>query len=174
MLTPLTAPFELVDAPAEDLDAVFRQYSKYVAAIALRLLGRDDEIDDVVQEVFLAGTSGLRKLRESGAIKGWLATVTVRSVRRKLRGRRLRAMFGFEVTQDYAHVVADASQDQVLLIKRAYRVLDALPVDQKIAWMLRHVEGEQLPDVASICGCSLATVKRRIAAAQAALDKELQ
>ena len=174
MLTPLTAPFELVETPAEDLDGVFRRYSGYVAAIALRLLGRDDEIEDVVQEVFLAGTSGLCHLREPGAIKGWLATVTVRIVRRKLRGRRLRAMFGFEVTPDYAHVVADASQDHVLLIKRAYRVLDALPVDLKIAWMLRHVEGEQLPDVARICGCSLATAKRRIAAAQAALDEELR
>lgn len=171
--TPLTSPIDLVDAPL-DLDEVFRQYSGYVAAIALRLLGRDHEIDDIVQEVFLAGTSGLRRLREPAALKGWLATVTVRSVRRKLRGRRLRAIFGYEVAPDYAHVVASASQDQALMIKRAYRVLDRLPVDHKIAWMLRHVEGEPLAEVASICGCSLATAKRRIAAAQATLDKELQ
>jgi RNA polymerase sigma-70 factor (ECF subfamily) len=44
-------------------------------------------------------------------------------------------------------------------------VLDELPAKERIAWVLRHLEGEQLEDVARIVGCSLATVKRRIAAA---------
>lgn len=160
-------------APADDLGAVFRQYSGYVAAIAYRLLGRDSEIDDVVQEVFLVATRSLRKLREPAAIKGWLATVTVRIVRRKLRGRRVRAFLGFEIEPDYAELVVNATQDQAVLITRAYRVLDQLPVDAKIAWMLRHAEGEPLESVAALCGCSLATAKRRIAAAQSALGKEL-
>jgi RNA polymerase sigma-70 factor (ECF subfamily) len=163
-------------APADDLGAVFRQYSGYVAAVAFRLLGRDAEIDDVVQEVFLAATRSLRNLREPAAIKGWLATVTVRVVRRKLRRRRVRAFFGAHpegCSPDYSEVVVAASQDKALLITRAYQILDQLPVDEKIAWMLRHAEGEPLESVASICGCSLATVKRRIAAAQAALGEEL-
>jgi RNA polymerase sigma-70 factor (ECF subfamily) len=33
--------------------------------------------------------------------------------------------------------------------------------------MLRHVEGYRLEEVADACGCSLATVKRRIANADA-------
>lgn len=160
-------------APADDLGAVFRQYSGYVAAVAFRLLGRDHEIDDVVQEVFLAATRSLRSLREPAAIKGWLATVTVRVVRRKLRGRRFRAFFGADAAPDYSEVVVAASQDKALLITRAYRILDQLPIDAKIAWMLRHAEGEPLESVATICGCSLATVKRRIAVAQAALGEEL-
>ena len=173
-MPPTATQLDLASAclvPADDLDAVFRQYSGYVAAIAFRLLGRDHEIDDVVQEVFLAATRSLRKLREPAAVKGWLATVTVRVVRRKLRGRRVRAFFGAEVEPDYSSVVVAASQDKALLITRAYQILDRLPIDEKIAWMLRHAEGEPLESVATICGCSLATVKRRIAAAQAALGE---
>jgi RNA polymerase sigma-70 factor (ECF subfamily) len=160
-------------APAGDLDTVFRQYSGYVAAIAFRLLGRDNEIDDVVQEVFLAATRSLRTLRDPGAIKGWLATVTVRIVRRKLRGRRLRAFLGADDTPDYSQVVVAASQGDAVVIARAYQILDRLPVDEKIAWMLRHAEEQPLEIVAATCRCSLATAKRRIAAAQAALAKEL-
>src|SRR5262249_53555578 len=126
------------------LGAVFRQYSGYVAAIAFRLLGRDHEIDDVVQEVFLVATRSLKTLREPAAIKGWLATVTVRIVRRKLRGRRVRALFGLDAETDYAKLVVAASQDNALLIARAYRILDRLPVYEKIAWILRHAEGEPL------------------------------
>jgi RNA polymerase sigma-70 factor (ECF subfamily) len=159
--------------PTDELDAVFRDYSRYVASIALRLLGRDEDVDDVVQEVFVVAMHGLRALREPGAIRGWLATVTVRIVRRKLRRRRLCAFVGLEAAPDYSALVVAASQPDALLIVRAYRVLDRLPVGEKIAWTLRHVEGEQLESVATICGCSLATAKRRIARAQAALDLEV-
>jgi RNA polymerase sigma-70 factor (ECF subfamily) len=43
--------------------------------------------------------------------------------------------------------------------------LRGLPAHQRIAWMLQHVEGEPLESVAAACNCSLATVKRWIAAA---------
>jgi RNA polymerase sigma-70 factor (ECF subfamily) len=173
---PVATQLELAacaQAPADDLGAVFRQYSGYVAATAFRLLGRDDEIDDVIQEVFLAATRSLRTLRDPGAIKGWLATVAVRVIRRKLRGRRLRAFFGAGVEPDYSQAVVAGNQDDALVIARAYQVLDRIPVDEKIAWMLRYAEEQPLEVVATTCGCSLATAKRRIAAAQAALAKEL-
>lgn len=46
--------------PSLELREVFRTHSAYVATLAFRLLGRDDEIDDMVQEVFLSALSGLR------------------------------------------------------------------------------------------------------------------
>ena len=112
---------------ADELETVFRSYSRYVASIALRLLGRDDEVDDVVQEVFVIAMRGLRQLREPEAIRGWLATVAVRIARRKLRRRRLRAFVGLDASPDYAQLAVAAGQHQALLIVRAYRVLDQLP-----------------------------------------------
>jgi RNA polymerase sigma-70 factor (ECF subfamily) len=44
-----------------------------------------------------------------------------------------------------------------------------LPTAERIAWSLRTIEGLTLPAVAAACGCSLATAKRRIAAARAAI-----
>jgi RNA polymerase sigma-70 factor (ECF subfamily) len=46
-------------------------------------------------------------------------------------------------------------------------VLAKLPTEQQIAWTLRHIQGEELEQVARACDCSLATVKRRIDAAEA-------
>src|SRR6185503_13329347 len=163
----------LEEPVTSDLESVFRAYSRYVASIALRLLGSDDEVDDVVQEVFVVAMRGLRGLREPGAVRGWLATVAVRIARKKLRRRRLRAFVGLDAAPDYTQLVVAAGQDKAVLIVRAYRVLDRMPVDDRIAWMLRNVEGESLDSVAAICGCSLATVKRRIARAQAELDLEV-
>ncbi len=39
--------------------------------------------------------------------------------------------------------------------------------------MLRRVEGLELTEVASVCNCSLATVKRRLAEAEAAVRRHV-
>src|SRR6476660_7855481 len=85
------APPQADEAPRSELDLerAFRLYASYVAAVALRLLGRNDEVDDVIQEVFLNAIKGLGQLHDPEAIRGWLATVTVRVASRQLARRRL-------------------------------------------------------------------------------------
>lgn len=157
--------------PTGSLDLLFRSYSGYVAAIALRLLGRDDEVDDVVQDVFLGAYKGIAQLRDAAAVKGWLATVTVRIARRKLRMRKVKSFLRLDDDPQYENIPAPgATAEQRVLLKRVYAILDELPVNERLAWTLRHVEREQLEDVARLCDCSLATAKRRIFAAQAAID----
>ncbi len=72
------------------LEDVFRNHSQYVAAIGIRLLGRDNDIDDFLQDVFIEAADGLKELREPNAVRGWLATLAVRKARRIIRKRMLR------------------------------------------------------------------------------------
>src|SRR6185295_5438322 len=145
-----------------DLDSMFRAYSPYVAAIAWRLLARDDEIEDVVQEVFLRAVSGLREMRAPEAIKGWLAVVTVRVARRRLRARKVRTFFGSAI--DYESLPSkDASAHDLAVLGEVHAALASVPVNKRIAWLLRYGAGESLDQIAASCGCSLATAKRWIA-----------
>jgi RNA polymerase sigma-70 factor (ECF subfamily) len=155
------------------LDEAVRRYSAYVATIAFRLLGRQDEVDDVVQEVFLGALKGLSALRDDGALRSWLATVTVRTARRRLRQRRWYSFVGLDDAPDYRETVAapGASPEELATLARVYELLDTLPVDERVAWALRHIHGDGLEAVAETCGCSLATVKRRIQAAQSAIER---
>jgi RNA polymerase sigma-70 factor (ECF subfamily) len=66
------------------------------------------------------------------------------------------------------------SPERRALLSRVYQVLDGMDVDQRLAWSLRYVEGEKLEQVAEHCGCSLATAKRRISAAHARIQAELE
>jgi RNA polymerase sigma-70 factor (ECF subfamily) len=76
---------------------------------------------------------------------------------------------------DYERLAAPgAAPDERALLQKVYQLLDAQPVRERLAWCLRHVEGEPLERVAELCGCSLATAKRRIAAVQARLDRALE
>jgi RNA polymerase sigma-70 factor (ECF subfamily) len=111
-------------------------------------------------------------VRDPAAIRGWLARVTVRVARQRLRKRRVRVFLGLDEPVVYDTVVdQSASAEQRALVARVYSILDRLPANQRIAWSLRHIEGEPLENVASLSGCSLATAKRRISAAAEKLEE---
>lgn len=170
MLESASPKLRVLPPPVPDpVDTLFRSHSRYVAAIALRLLGREDEVDDVVQEVFMAALGRLAGLREPEALRGWLATITVRTVLGRLRRRRVRALLWLDHAPDYTEISRSANPEEAALVAQVYRLLDQIPVQERLAWTLRRVQGESLERVAELCGCSLATVKRRIAAAQSRL-----
>jgi RNA polymerase sigma-70 factor (ECF subfamily) len=155
-------------------DALFRRYAPFVAGVAARLLGRDDhEVDDVVQDVFWIASRRLASIYNLEAARPWLVTVTIRIVRRRLRRRSWRRLWHAE--PDVVDLPAPgATPEELALLARMYRVLDTLPTEDRLAWLLRHVQGERLADVALACECSLATAKRRIAEVQEVLQGVLE
>jgi RNA polymerase sigma-70 factor (ECF subfamily) len=173
----LIAPERVGDVPDSlplTFEAVFRAHAGFVGRIALRVLGRPDEVDDLVQDVFVNVLDRLGDLREPGAVRGWLAVITARMARRRLRGRRMRIWLGVGGDYDYSQLAdGAASPEDRVLLAQLYAALDRLPVRHRLAWTLRHVEELELDDVASACNCSRATAKRWIAAAGAALRTEV-
>ena len=155
----------LASAPL-DFDSLFERYAGYVARVAARMLGRDDaDVDGVVQEVFFTTLPRLDRIHSEEAARPWLMVVTVRTVHRVLRRRKWRRLFLGESSA--AEIPATGvTPEQSALLARIYRTLDEIESKNRIAWILRYVEGERLEDVADACRCSLATAKRRIATAQ--------
>jgi RNA polymerase sigma-70 factor (ECF subfamily) len=153
------------------LDGAYRRYGRYVAAVVLRLGGGTAELEDLVQDVFVEAARGIRGLQQPEAVKGWLATIAVRVVRRRLRFRRLRRFLGISEAAGFAPAVdAAASPIDKLLLRTVYQILEDVPVEARLAFTLHHIEGEKLETVARLCGCSLATAKRRIAGARAIIE----
>jgi RNA polymerase sigma-70 factor (ECF subfamily) len=156
------------------LDDVYRRYGRYVGAVVLRLGGRRAEVDDLVQDVFVEAARGIRRLRDAAAVKGWLATIAVRVVRRRLRWRRLRRFLGLDAGADYGGLVDPAASPvDKLLLRSVYGVLDELPVADRLAFTLHCLEGEKVERIAELCGCSPATAKRRIARAQREIEERI-
>jgi RNA polymerase sigma-70 factor (ECF subfamily) len=157
-----------------DFDSVFRRYSPYVASIGIRLLGRDDEVDDLVQDVFLEAHRGLRGVRDAERIKGWLARICVRRAVRRLRQRRIRAYLNLDtLSHDRELVSAEASPDTRAEVTRLYRKMERLPALTRAVWVLRYLEGEGLDQIASICACSKSTVQRRLREAEGKVSELL-
>jgi RNA polymerase sigma-70 factor (ECF subfamily) len=138
--------------------------------MVIRLLGSRIEAEDVIQDTFTIALDRLGSLRQPDAVRAWFAQIAVSQVRRRLRRAKLLASLGLRDrtgTVDLESISArEADAETRSELAAVGRVLALLPTDERLAWMLRHVEGEPLERIARMCGCSLATVKRRIAAAE--------
>jgi RNA polymerase sigma-70 factor (ECF subfamily) len=147
---------------------LFDRCEAQVNRIVWRVLGADEAHDDVVQEVFVALLRGLARVRDPEAIPGWVAVVTVNTVRSEIRRRRIRRLWMRSEPEaiDLAEVPAQSHEARELL-RRTYAVLAKLPADERIAFGLRFIDEMPLTEVAAACDCSLATIKRRLQAAQA-------
>jgi len=154
-------------------EMLYRRHAAYLLAIASRLIGNRGDGEEVVQDTFVTAFEQLRTLREPAALRGWLAQIAVSLVRRRLRRGRLMRVLGLDRGADDATLCALAAPgtnpDQRAELALVDRALSNVAANVRIAWMLRQVEGLELAEVASACGCSLATAKRRIAAADSAV-----
>jgi RNA polymerase sigma-70 factor (ECF subfamily) len=56
-------------------------------------------------------------------------------------------------------------------VRRLYRALDRLDAGSRVLFVLRHVEAFELTELARAEGCSLATVKRRLARAEQRFER---
>jgi RNA polymerase sigma-70 factor (ECF subfamily) len=158
-------------------EVLYRRHASYLLGLAARLVGNRGDAEEIVQETFLSGFERLHTLREPEALRGWLAQIAVNLIRHRLRRTRLMRLLGLDRGADDATLEAlaapgmnpEVSAELALLD----RVLHRLRADLRIAWMLRHVDGLELTEVASACRCSLATAKRRIAEADVAVRRHV-
>jgi RNA polymerase sigma-70 factor (ECF subfamily) len=159
------------------LQLLYRRHVGSVSQRVTRLLARSAEAEDVVQDAFVAAFRDLRKLSDAARFGPWLMRIAVNQAQRRFRRRRLLARLGFDTGVDDAQLamVADphAPPDVRAELSRLDDRLAGLPIALRLAWMLRHVEGCGLEEVAEQCACSLATAKRRIQQASDGLRADL-
>jgi RNA polymerase sigma-70 factor, ECF subfamily len=156
-------------------DVLYRRHVRYLLAITSRLLANRSEGEEVVQDTFVMAFEKLATLRNAAALRSWLARIAVSLVQRWLRRDRLLRFLGLDRGLEDAGLEALAAPsllpDDRAELALADRVLRQLPSKRRVAWMLRRVEGLPLAEVATLCDCSLATVKRQIGAADAEMAR---
>jgi RNA polymerase sigma-70 factor (ECF subfamily) len=171
----LVAAVRSGDRAAEE--QLYRAHAPAVLSLATRLLRSHDEAMDVLQDTFVTAFEDIAQLREPAAFRAWLHRIAVRLVHRRFRRRKLLGLLGLDRRGEEISLESLADEAASPDARIELRWLDAalLRVDERsrVAWMLRHIEGLALDEVASACECSLATAKRRISAAEAAVEDHL-
>jgi RNA polymerase sigma-70 factor (ECF subfamily) len=155
-------------------EALFRRYARMVYGLVYRLIGRDDEIDDLVQECFLQALAYLGRLSEPQAFGAWLTSLVVRTTHKVLRRRALATRLGLRRRDDPIDVESlvskSAPADVLAELHAVYQVIDQLPARTRVALVLRRVEGMSQDEVAAAMGVSVSTAKRLLVEAELRLE----
>jgi RNA polymerase sigma-70 factor (ECF subfamily) len=171
MLTPL----KFIGDDAELFEALRSRHPGAVAAFydrhaghvhrALRsALGPDPDLPDLLQEVFLRALDSLAELDDFARVRSWLTTIAIFTARAQIRRRSRRNWLGLFSPQRTSVTQAEpASLEARSAVRQIYEVLDELPLNERMAFVLRFIQGMTLPEAADASRVSLATFKRRLA-----------
>jgi RNA polymerase sigma-70 factor (ECF subfamily) len=146
-------------------EQIIRRYETRVLTLAARLLGTRDDAADVAQEVFLRAFKYLHRLDLQKPFEPWLMRITVNACRDAARRRQRRRDTLVDIDAAVApdpspDPHADLTRKQERLMLQA--ALDSLPEKERLAILLRDVEGLSTAEVASILQSSETTVRSQV------------
>jgi len=155
---------------------VYDAHHAAVRAFAKRLLGDATSAEDLVHEVFVSLPQAIRKFRGDSALRTFLISIAVNHARHFVRAaqRRRRAMSAYGETTTHETSDPEHEARRKELADLLTRALDALPLDQRVAFVLCEVEERSSREVADIVGAPEATVRTRLFHAKKKLRQALE
>jgi RNA polymerase sigma-70 factor, ECF subfamily len=154
--------------------AAYQKHAPMVFRFLHRALGASGGAEDLTQEVFLQVFAKVRGLRNRDALRSFVFSVAIRTLKWELRRRRVRRLFqvsGFDRLPEPSVDALDAESRQG--VRRLYAILDRLSAHERTAFVLRHIEQLTLAEIADATRVSLATVKRRLGRATQVVSDEM-
>jgi RNA polymerase sigma-70 factor (ECF subfamily) len=148
-----------------DFDSVYRGHVHQVAAWVSRLGGRDEDVDDLVHEVFVIVHRKLDTFRGDAKLSTWIYRITLRVVQAHRRRARVRRWFGWAREREGAleHVADDAPGPAERLEAQqaselVHRALDGLTENHRAAFVMFELEGMSGEAIAEILNTKPGTV----------------
>lgn len=147
--------------------AFYYRYAPQVRRALRSTLGPDADLPDLLQEAFIRAIDGIGSLEDVEKLGSWITTIAVYTARAHLRLRTRRKWLSFFSPDDGgAREDAPQASEARCALREVYEILDTLPLNERMAFVLRVVDRMTLPCAAEACGVSLATLKRRLARAE--------
>lgn len=172
-----------VDRYAELVD----RYQRQTLKVAFSLLGNYDDARDASQDAFVRAYQALPRFKRRAKFSTWFYRIVVNACRdvqrRRARQPQVAARLG-EANPDVDEAClfvdvddpAASPSDRVANRELGHRltvVIEELPMKQRCAFVLHHVHGLPLAEVAEVMGCRVGTVKTHVFRATESLRMRL-
>ena len=155
-------------------EQIFHRFAPYVRRVVPRMGISAGDVDDVVQEVFVAVYRGLPGFAERSSEKTWVYGICIRicsNHRKRAYHRRERPM-AIVPEQGRARDPESALSDKSLLAALD-ATLDLLPESQRAAFVLHEIEELSVLEIAQAMGCPKFTVYARLRMARLKVRSEM-
>jgi RNA polymerase sigma-70 factor (ECF subfamily) len=139
------------------------QHSTDLFRLAAAMVG-PDEAADMVQDAFVSAWRQLPRLRDSDKFESWLRSILMNRCRNALRTRTRRPSLTV-LDPDGAAVANESSHEPMRELDSRWAIEDALAAlgpEERAVIVLFYLADMPLPEVASVLGLRLGTVKSRL------------
>ncbi len=159
------------------------KYQVMVINICMGFLHNRDEAKDLAQEVFIQAYLSIDKFREDASLSTWLYRITSNKALNHLRSNEKRkndrSINSLQTDNTYFDVVAGPETNSDFLMIEAERkrnlhmAIDALPENQKTAFVLSKYEDLSYKEIADVMELSVSSVESLLFRARKGLQKSL-
>ena len=156
----LTAVRSAKAGDAEAFAVVVRLHARPLFRTAVRIVGSEPAAEDVVQETLLRAYRAIGRFDESAELAPWLQRIAINAAIDELRRAQREAPLARRGPDgewaDLEPASAAPSPEREAASARlgaaAARALDRLSPDERTAFVLRHLEGRPIADIARALG----------------------
>jgi RNA polymerase sigma-70 factor (ECF subfamily) len=171
----------------ESFEDLFAQYEHRIFNLIYRMVGDHEEAVDLTSDTFVQALKALPQFRRQSQPYTWLYRIAVNLCKNHFRKKAHRARF-FAFSLDQSRTVEgeeefieieDTSQEPGQRLEagelqaEVEKAIAALPVDLRLAVILRDIQGLSYQEIAQALECTLEAVKSRLFRARAILRKQL-
>jgi len=145
------------------------EFGRYATA----LLGGDvDEAADALQEAFIKAYDSLASCRQPDKFKAWVFRIVTNQCHNARRRRRLHVRL--ETIANPASETADEGLDRGEIKKAVGAALEALTEEQRIAFVMKHIEGRSYAEMADLLNVGQDALKMRVHRARDEMKRRLE
>lgn len=146
------------------------RHQRAVYGIVSRMVSSRDDVDDLVQDVFVLAYKSLDRFRGNSAFSTWLHSIAVNTAIKHLRKMKIRQTTSVDDNEFLAESVlvsdpVDSPSEVALDSERKEAVrtaVETLPEKHRIVVMLRYYEDYSCEEISKIMNCSVGTVWSRL------------
>jgi len=164
----------LVPRTANAGEVLYDRVAPAVNRVVWLYLATDPERDDIAQDVFLAILRGAHSVRDPAQLEAWAARVAFYTICNVFRRRKILRWLSFEASQECDPPDRHADFEARELVARTQKVLERLPVAERMPFTLQLLGNASLEEIARLCACSERTVRRRLKDARARFARLVQ
>ena len=166
----------------ESFNQLVVRWERPIYALAYRVIGREEEARDVVQETFLRAFRGIGNFRGQAKFSSWVYRIALNLcrdwIRRERRAPILPTPEGVDVVELAANQgPVESIEDLVArndISKVVADLMTRLPEEQRTAIVLKEYHGMTFQEIADLQGCPLSTVKTRLYQGLSVLRRHLE
>ena len=152
-------------------------HQKLVYHMVSRLIDKEEDREDLCQEVFLKVFQKLKGFNFQSRLSTWIATIAYRKALNYLKKAQKRQTSGLdEVSYKVEDNTkpADTRLDRDGVSEKVHQLIRQLPEHYRIVLTLYHLEGMPYAEIAQVCEMPEGTVKNYIFRARKILKEKLE